>query len=141
MGEPAVEPLIEILKDKDTDVCKSVVGALGRLGDVRAVESLIVALKDHRTNWISAWTLGELRAKSAIKPLITMLNDKAPIARRDSAWALGETGDEIAISHLIPLLNDPVRKISDISLQSLRKIDTPRALAAVHDCEASHQQP
>ena len=46
IGEPAVEPLIEALKDKDQDVRWEAALALGNIGDERAVEPLIEALKD-----------------------------------------------------------------------------------------------
>jgi HEAT repeat protein len=46
MGGVAVEFLIERLKDKDSYVRRSVAEALGKIGDSRAVEALIEALKD-----------------------------------------------------------------------------------------------
>jgi HEAT repeat protein len=46
MGSFAVEFLIERLKDKNSDVRRSVAEALGEIGDARAVDALIEALKD-----------------------------------------------------------------------------------------------
>ena len=44
IGEPAVEPLINALKDKDSFVRWKATGALVKIGDERAVEPLINAL-------------------------------------------------------------------------------------------------
>jgi HEAT repeat protein len=44
-----VEGLIRALKDKDYDVRKGVIGALGKIGDAMAVEPLIEALKDENS--------------------------------------------------------------------------------------------
>jgi len=46
IGEPAVEPLIAVLKDSDDNVRNLAIISLGDIGDARAVEPLIHALKD-----------------------------------------------------------------------------------------------
>lgn len=46
IGEPAVEPLIELLKNEDCIVRIRAANTLGRIGDVRALEPLIIALWD-----------------------------------------------------------------------------------------------
>ena len=46
LGEPAVKPLIQSLKDIDYTVREKAAGALGKMRDIRAVEPLIQALKD-----------------------------------------------------------------------------------------------
>ncbi|MDO8127544.1 MAG: HEAT repeat domain-containing protein [Candidatus Brocadiales bacterium] len=43
-----VEELIRELRDEDSDVRKGAVGALGGLGDLRAVEPLIQAWRDDK---------------------------------------------------------------------------------------------
>ena len=45
IGAPAVEPLIAALKDGNSDVRKAAAGALGVIGDARAVRPLIAALE------------------------------------------------------------------------------------------------
>jgi len=50
IGEPAVGPLIESLKDRDEDIRGGAANALGEIGDRRAVEPLIQALKDENEN-------------------------------------------------------------------------------------------
>jgi HEAT repeat protein len=46
IGEPAVEPLITVLKDNDDNVRVLAIISLGGIGDARAVEPLISTLKD-----------------------------------------------------------------------------------------------
>ncbi len=46
IGYPVVEALIAALKDPDRDIRGGAARALGKIGDVRAVEPLIGALKD-----------------------------------------------------------------------------------------------
>jgi len=45
IGEPAVEPLIQALKDEDDTARELAAAALANIGDTRAVEPLIQALK------------------------------------------------------------------------------------------------
>ena len=45
IGEPAVEPLIEALASTDRGVRHSAAYALGKIGDVRAVQPLIELMK------------------------------------------------------------------------------------------------
>lgn len=46
IGEPAVEPLIAVLKESDEKVRRLAAISLGDISDIRAVEALIDALKD-----------------------------------------------------------------------------------------------
>jgi hypothetical protein len=46
MGEPAVEPLIQVLEDEDPRVRVRAAEALGRIGDERAIKPLTYALND-----------------------------------------------------------------------------------------------
>jgi HEAT repeat protein len=46
IGEPAVEPLIGLLGDEDSNVRFSAAEGLGKIGDIRAVDPLILSLWD-----------------------------------------------------------------------------------------------
>ena len=48
IGEPAVQPLIQAVND-NPDIMAFLAKALGEIGDARAVEPLIQALKDERS--------------------------------------------------------------------------------------------
>jgi hypothetical protein len=78
-GKGAIPAAIRLLEDttEDTGVRTRAAGCLGKLGDPRAVETLIASLRDD-----------------------------VPYVRESAASALGEIGDERAISPLIGALGD-----------------------------------
>lgn len=78
LGEPSVEKLIGALRDKDENVRKSAVLALGRI-----------------------------KSSDAITPLIDMLGDKDWFTRLTAAAALESIGDERGREAIKPLLKDP----------------------------------
>lgn len=78
LGEPAVEKLIGALRDKDENVRKSAVLALGRI-----------------------------KSSDAITPLINMLGDQDWFTRLTAAAALESIGDERGREAIKPLLKDP----------------------------------
>jgi HEAT repeat protein len=78
LGEPSVEKLIGALRDKDENVRKSAVLALGRI-----------------------------KSSDAITPLIDMLSDKDWFTRLTAAAALESIGDERGREAIKPLLKDP----------------------------------
>jgi HEAT repeat protein len=77
-GEAAVEPLIAVLKDKDSEIRENSAEALGEIGDARAVDPLIAALKDNDKDvrWHAASALGEIGDTRAVEPLIAALKDE-----------------------------------------------------------------
>ncbi|OQW34907.1 MAG: hypothetical protein A4E19_17010 [Nitrospira sp. SG-bin1] len=78
LGEPSVERLIGALRDKDENVRKCAVLALGRI-----------------------------KSDEAIDPLIQMLGDKDWFTRLTAAAALESIGDERGREAITPLLKDP----------------------------------
>ena len=77
MGKPAVEPLIQSLKNKDRSTRFSAAVALGKIGDPRAIEPLTRALRDEAWNVriAVAAALGEIGDERAVEPLTQVLND------------------------------------------------------------------
>ena len=106
IGEPAVEPLIEALKDEDFNVRSEAAEALGNVGEP-AIEPLIEALKDENFNlrMDTAEALGEIE-EPAIEPLIEALKDENSGVRSEAAKALVNIGDERAVELLIEALKD-----------------------------------
>lgn len=78
LGEPSVEKLVGALRDKDENVRKCAVLALGRI-----------------------------KSSEAIQPLIAMLGDKDWFTRLTAAAALESIGDERGREAIKPLLKDP----------------------------------
>jgi HEAT repeat protein len=75
LGQPAMETLVKALKDKDENVRKQAVIALGRIQDPAAVDALIEMLQDK--DWFTRLTaaaalekIGDERGRDAIKPLV-----------------------------------------------------------------------
>jgi HEAT repeat protein len=75
LGEPSVEKLIGVLRDKDENIRKCAVLALGRIKSSEAIDPLIKMLGD--TDWFTRLTaaaalesIGDERGREAIKPLL-----------------------------------------------------------------------
>ena len=116
-----------MLKDEARSVRKFAAGALGSIGDVRAVEPLIAMLKDDE-DYVAcvyaAGALGSIGDTRAVEPLITMLKNEHPSMRGHAAEALGKIGDPRAVEPLIALEKDEIEAVrSDASkaLEECRK--------------------
>ena len=75
LGQPALSRLIKALKDKDENVRKQAVLALGRIKEAEAIDPLIEMLSDG--DWFTRLTaaaaleaIGDERGREAIKPLM-----------------------------------------------------------------------
>ncbi len=90
IGEPAVEPLIEALKDGNANFRYMAAEALEEIGDRRAVEPLIEALKDKdfTVRGMAASALGNIKDARAVEPLIKALKDEGRTVRSSAAEAL-----------------------------------------------------
>ena len=109
IGDPALEPLIGALKDKNPHVRVLAAVALEELENPKAVEALIAALKDENLDVQSsaARALGEINDTRAVDPLIAALKDKKPEVRGTAAVALGEIGDKKATMPLVAASEGP----------------------------------
>ena len=129
LGEPAVEPLIQALKDEYSDVRESAAEALAKIGEP-AVEPLIQALKDE--DWHvqeeAAEALGEIGDKRAVEPLIQALKDEDWHVQEEAAEALGEIGDKRAVEPLIQALKDEDWHVQEEAAEALGEIGDKRAV-------------
>lgn len=94
-GSSVVEPLIAALKDENRVVRKLAAEVLGHIGDERAVEPLIAALKPgqyHISSGHAVTALGQIGNKRAIEPLLTHLMGKNDFIREHAAKALDQLG-------------------------------------------------
>jgi len=72
----------------------------------------------------AARTLGQMKVKCAVEPLIQTLTDEDPEVRGDVTWTLGEIGNIKAFFPLVNALADTdwyVRGSASISLQKIGK--------------------
>jgi len=115
--------------------------ALGKIGDPRAVEPLIVTLQDLQDEelWVRQYTaraLGKIGDPRAVEPLIVALGDEDSNVGIDAANALGEIGVS-AVAHLIVALGNGDRRVRSGAANALGEIGDPRAveplIAAMED--------
>ncbi|GCE08709.1 HEAT repeat domain-containing protein [Dictyobacter aurantiacus] len=136
--EEVVEPLIAVLSapnehkgnKMDVNVVSSIVFALRKLNDARAVEPLIEALerKDEQTRAVIALSLGSFGDRRAVEPLLNLLYDDEPLIRRAAACALGDLGDQRAVLPLINSLTDPDFETRSGAIKSLGLLGDRRAI-------------
>jgi HEAT repeat protein len=122
-----VEGLIFALRHKDPIVQYDAAEALGDLGDERAVEPLLTALKNDETGgvrWKAAEALSKLGTYS-VAGLIGALQHDDDDVRWKAAIALGEIGDPQSIPSLISVLCDKDRFVRSRAAYALSMIGEP----------------
>jgi HEAT repeat protein len=124
IGSPAVDSLISTLKDKDTEVRKAAIEALGKTKDPRAVDVLIATLSDTnsliRASAISA--LGAAGDARAVGPLIKSLREEPVVWEREFvAIALSDIALP-AVDPLIAVLKDPDGHTRMLAAEALDQI-------------------
>jgi HEAT repeat protein len=153
LGEPAVGPLIAMLKESTTTtlaayrdsgvypyesaedrfILDSAAKALGGLGDARAIEPLIAYLKYPRGSY---WADGSSAAAEALiklgepaaGPLIACLKDSNVGVRLSAAMALGRIGDTRAVKPLIGCLKDTEEDVRAAAATALGQIGDHTAI-------------
>jgi hypothetical protein len=124
-GSEAIDPVIALLMDEDSDVRVHAATALGWIGGQDAVQPLLVALKDadalvrrYATRAL-CWVVDE----SALEGLIEALRDSDSYVRQYAARALGWSQDRRAIrpliEHLVNEQNTDVQNYAYIALEDL----------------------
>ena len=114
------------------------VGALGSIGDRRAIEPLIEILKD-QTSGVrgqAATVLGDFKDPRAIEPLIAALKAPGEVSSLTAATALAKIGSP-AVESLIAALKDENSTVRYFAISALGDISDPRVsdllLNALHD--------
>jgi HEAT repeat protein len=113
IGDEAIDPLINHLRDADWRARKNSAFALGLIKNPHTVEPLIDSLNDK--NWQvrqqAAWGLGLKKDPRVVEPLIAALRDGDWQVREQASWALGLQGDNRAVEPLTLALSDPGDKV------------------------------
>ncbi len=131
----AVKPLRDLLlKEKEVETRQQAAEALGLLGSVESVESLIaVLLEESEFNNLKRTVvkaLGQIGDSRAVKPLCRVCNTCADrYLRRRVVWALARIGNSEAVSTLAQILRekDPDRDVRHLAVYALEKIGTSEA--------------
>ncbi len=96
--------------------------ALGDIGDVRAVDPLIAALKDEYLGRDAAGALGKIGDARAVEPIIASLSAECWKMRQAAAVALGSIGDARAVEPLIATLKDKNGHVRKAAAQALEHL-------------------
>lgn len=134
LGNTAVEPLLEALQDKEGAVRKFAALLLGRIGDVRAIESLAMAQYDmhHEVGNASAEALAQFGAP-AIPLLMEALSHPESWIRIHAIRALGKIDDPQVTSVLVQLLDGSQREVKKEVIEVLGKRSDRTALNALQN--------
>ena len=134
IGKWAVGPLINALKDEDSEVREWAAFTLGRIKASRAVKPLINALKDEdsQVRGAAAYALGEIGDPRAVEPLINALKDRDTNFRWNVVGALKKIGDP-AVIPLIRALKSETGRVRWGAAYALGEIGDPRAVEPLEE--------
>lgn len=129
----AVGPLIQATADRDEDVRRHAIAALGHTGHERAIQTLFLLLEDAppETQYQAILALGNSRSEAVVKPVSRYLRSKDPWMRRCVAVALGQLGNARGLKPLTIALSDvhpDVRQWAAIALGQIGDISVYGAL-------------
>ena len=115
IGPPAVEPLIALMPSDGA------ARALGKIGDARAVETLVAAVGDEGAaiRRDAARALGPIGDERGVEPLVAALADQSWDVRAAAAASLGEIGDARAFEPLVAALADQVWEVRKEAAEAL----------------------
>jgi HEAT repeat protein len=112
IGEPAVEPLIRTLQDRNIKtwaIHARTVDVLAKIGSQQAVDAVIKSIEDSGLNpyvrAAAARSLGQIKAENAADSLIDALKDESWIVRLNAREALLQIG-EPTVEQVITALKD-----------------------------------
>lgn len=145
-----VHGLIRAIGDAERDIRLAAIEALGKIGDLRAVEPLIAALQD--SSWgvrqHAAAALGMIGDTRAVKPLTAAFKDSKKVVRKAAAEALkkiGLTADPEAQAWYLVALEewDRVVDLGEVALEPLiialkeGEVCAARAMGEIGDARAA----
>jgi len=138
MGAPAFEPLLEALTDKEATVRKYAALALGRLGDVRAIEELGMAVYDlhNEVGKAAADSLAQFGAP-AVEILCAALRCPEAEVRENAARALVQIQDARIAGLLVEALEDSDRGVQKQALIGLGILRDSRTWSALQQVAAN----
>ena len=127
-----VEALAVALRDPSVDVRLTSAQALGSLGDPRAVDALLAALRsdsDAGVRKMAAWALGEIEDARAVDGLSEAVrSDRDVEVRAMSAWALGEIESPQGVPALGAALRDSSVEVRRMAVWALGEVESAEAV-------------
>ncbi|HXV14129.1 MAG TPA: HEAT repeat domain-containing protein [Candidatus Krumholzibacteria bacterium] len=135
MQEPSdAARLIPLLKERDSEVLRETIFALGQIGNREAVAPLLAARSGALPDvaGLIAEALGKLGGDEAIAALDAMQRDFATSVRADAALALARTPDPNAANALLLAVHDPDPSVMWRAAYALEKqTPMPRSCTAI----------
>lgn len=124
LGSDVYESVAGLLSDTQADVRACAVETLGQLGDCRARDSLVIALRDPSglVRAVAVEALGDIEGPKALSYLLTALSDDDELVRMNACEALGKLGCGRAVVHLNRCLDDQAFVVRDTAMRSLRAL-------------------
>lgn len=130
VSNTAVQPLVNALKDEDSDVRRRAAEALGKTKSDTAVQLLINALNgkyyDVRERETDA--LGNIKSDTAVQLLIKALKGENLGVRQNAAKALGNIKSDTAVQPLINALKDEGPYVREGAARALGNIKSDTAV-------------
>lgn len=124
----AVDALIKLLLnyEKDSNLASYAAGALGKIGDRRAVEPLIAVMNEQFIGGQVVEALVELGDDQALEPIIRLF--ERTLHDPSLATVLGNWGDRRAVEPLIRAMSQPNSHVRFYAARALGKLGDERTL-------------
>lgn len=138
MGDAALEPLIEALKDREGAVRKFAATLLGRMGNPRAIEPLGMGLYDlhHDVGKASAEALVNFGVNS-FEVLVEALEHPEMWIRIHSVDVLPKVREPRVALVLLEMLKDPEREVKRHVINAMGELGDPRTRTALQEIMAN----
>ncbi len=136
-GKDALEPLSEVMTDKEPTARRYAISLLGPLKDPRILEPLRMALYD--THYDVARMAVEALAgygRHAISIFVEALSSPNDWLREQAVFGLGKIGSEDVVETIMEMLNDHIPEVRKQAIQSLADLKDPRALPTLSQVAA-----
>ncbi|MFW9996720.1 MAG: HEAT repeat domain-containing protein [Candidatus Odinarchaeota archaeon] len=128
-----VELLVDIMEDKDEggDARREAAIAIGKLGDPRAVDTLMKAIMEIESDYIDdrvVKALGKVGDPRAVQPLLKALKDGEQTVRCEAVTAMGRVGGPQVVEPLIRALVDEDSDVRGCAAKALGKTGYTRVV-------------
>ncbi len=121
----AFESLIEAAEPQSEFLQEKAIGALGKLGDKRAIGFLVAYLRNHWNPDLreeAAWALANYSNGWVIRVLVRSFSDQSQIVRDAATFALIQIG-EATRDEVLKASNSPNHVVREQALETLAELD------------------
>lgn len=130
MGEPAVDPLVRVLKTDDDRIRSEAAATLGEIGLPAAVGPLVDALTVDSVAPAAADALVVI-GKPAVQPVLALLERETGAARENAVEVLGRLGAHEAVPVIVGLVRSGGDRLHRKAVEALVGIGAPAVSALI----------